>query len=723
MNPRLLLIAIATETDIVLVRKRTRRLAELIGFDAQDQTRITTAVSELARNAFEYAGGGQVEFGVVAGKKPQAFVISVRDKGPGIATLPSILAGLHKSATGMGLGLLGAQRLMDEFHVDTQAGRGTTVRLGKFLPPRAPPVTASALKSIMEKLAADGPPDAMAEIREQNQQILVQMDQLKDRQEDLERLNQELQDTNRGVVALYAELDERADHLRRADELKSKFLSHMSHEFRTPLNSILALSRLLLDRSDGELTGEQETQVRFIRRAAQNLTELVDDLLDLAKVEAGKIVVVPSEFTVASMFGALRGMLRPLLVGDAVALLFEEAAELPALDTDEGKVSQILRNFISNALKFTERGEVRVWATADAADDTVSFHVRDSGIGIAQADIDLIFQEFGQVAHRLQSRVKGTGLGLPLSKKLAELLGGKITVESTPGEGSTFSVTVPRSYPQILEESGDPAEPLTLEPGKTPVLVVEDDAADAFTLKRILADTSYQPIWARSIRQAQQILEQAHPALILLDVVLAGDESWRLLLQLRHQEVHADIPLVVMSSSAEERKAIHLGADEYVAKPLDRDMLIGLLDRLTGRRTITKVLLVDDEEITRYLVRQLLPRGRYALNVASNGEEGLQHLRDEPPDVVLLDVNMPEMNGYQFLERAHADANGGVSRTANVPTANVPTIVLTSAILEPGERSLLHRASRIMSKSDLAAGTLIDAIEDALRRAHSVLAE
>ena len=169
------------------------------------------------------------------------------------------------------------------------------------------------------------------------------------------------------MVALYAELDERADHLRRADELKSKFLSHMSHEFRTPLNSILALSRLLLDRSDGELTEEQETQVRFIRKAAQNLTELVDDLLDLAKVEAGKTVVVASEFTVSSLFGALRGMLRPLLVGDAVALVFEESADLPPLDTDEGKVSQILRNFISNALKFTERGEVRVWATADRA--------------------------------------------------------------------------------------------------------------------------------------------------------------------------------------------------------------------------------------------------------------------------------------------------------------------------------------------------------------------
>ena len=176
------------------------------------------------------------------------------------------------------------------------------------------------------------------------------------------------------MVALYAELDERADHLRRADELKTKFLSNMSHEFRTPLNSILALSRLLLDRSDGELTEEQETQVRFIRKAAQNLTELVNDLLDLAKVEAGKTVVVRirvhREFTCSVRCAACCGRCSSAMPS---ALVFEESADLPPLDTDEGKVSQILRNFISNALKFTERGEVRVWATADAQDDTVTF--------------------------------------------------------------------------------------------------------------------------------------------------------------------------------------------------------------------------------------------------------------------------------------------------------------------------------------------------------------
>ena len=190
------------------------------------------------------------------------------------------------------------------------------------------------------------------------------LDELRQRQEELARLNRELEDTNRGVVALYAELDERADHLRRADEVKTRFLSNMTHEFRTPLNSILALTRLLLDRVDGELTPEQERQVYFIRKSAENLSELVNDLLDLAKVEAGKIVVRPAEFEVRNLFGALRGMLRPLLLNTSVNLVFEEPDGIPPLHTDEGKVSQILRNFISNALKFTEQGEVRVSGAA-----------------------------------------------------------------------------------------------------------------------------------------------------------------------------------------------------------------------------------------------------------------------------------------------------------------------------------------------------------------------
>ena len=203
----------------------------------------------------------------------------------------------------------------------------------------------------------------MEEVRQQNRELLHALEELHERQQELIRLNGELEDTNRGVVALYAELDEKAGHLRRADEMKSRFLSNMSHEFRTPVNAILALSQLLLDRADGDLTGEQEKQVTYIKKSGADLLELVNDLLDLAKIEAGKVEIRPGEFEVATLFSALRGMLRPLLLSSTVNLVFDETEDIPLMKTDEGKVSQILRNFISNAIKFTEQGEVRVVAS------------------------------------------------------------------------------------------------------------------------------------------------------------------------------------------------------------------------------------------------------------------------------------------------------------------------------------------------------------------------
>jgi signal transduction histidine kinase/DNA-binding response OmpR family regulator len=703
MNARLLLVALKHEPDIVLVRKRTRRIAELLGFDRQDQTRITTAVSELARNVFEYAGCGRAEFHVKEDAGRHALVIVISDKGPGIVDLDAVVSGVKRSEKGMGVGLRGAQRLMDSFRIESQPGSGTTVKVGKFLPARAPAVTQTVLTRIGQVLAAEEPPNPVDEIRQQNQDMLAQLEELQEKGEALAHLNQELQDTNRGVVALYAELDERADHLRRADELKSKFLSNMSHEFRTPLNSILALSRLLLARTDGDLTPEQEKQVQFIRKSADSLTELVNDLLDLAKVVAGKTVITPVEFTAESLFGALRGMLRPLLVGDAVSLVFEDAADVPLLYTDEGKVSQILRNFLSNAIKYTEKGEVHVWAVPDPDTDTVTFQVRDTGIGIAQEDLGIIFEEFGQVAHPIQSRVKGTGLGLPLSKKLAELLGGGVAVQSTPGQGSVFSVMVPRVY--RVEEAIEVAdEDWVIDPGCVPVMVVEDDPADAFAMRRLLAGTCYQPILVRTVAAAKRAIERVTPTAILLDIVLLGDETWRMLLGLRRDEVTGNIPIIVTSSAGEDRKALHLGADAYLSKPIDATELLDHLDRFTGNRSVTRVLIVDDEEVTRYLVRQLLPRGVYDVHEAATGTEGLARLLTRPPDVLLLDLRMPEMNGFELLERISKEVRLG----------SIPAIVLTSAVLSPGERQRLKRAARIMSKSDLSAAALTSAIADVL---------
>jgi signal transduction histidine kinase len=255
-------------------------------------------------------------------------------------------------------------------------------------------------------------------------------------------LREELEETNRGVLALYAELDAQAEQLRQANELKSRFLAYMSHEFRTPINSMRSLTRLLLDRVDGPLTEEQEKQVTFIQQNATEFAEMVDDLLDLAKVEAGRVEISPAWFEMVDLFSALRGMFKPVLTNPAVNLVFEEPENLPKLYTDDRKLSQILRNFISNALKFTPRGDVRVSARLEG-DGRVTFSVADTGIGIAPEFQGSLFEDFTQVQSPLQKRLRGTGLGLSLSKKLAELLGGSVRLESEHGKGSIFSVTIP----------------------------------------------------------------------------------------------------------------------------------------------------------------------------------------------------------------------------------------------------------------------------------------
>jgi signal transduction histidine kinase len=481
VTPPLLSLAITYENDVVLARQHARFIAERLGFDVQDQTRLATAVSEVARNAFTYAGRGQVEFQIEGATAPQVLLVRITDRGPGIADVGAILDGRYRSSTGMGLGIAGARRLVDQFDIDSVPGQGTTVVLKKLLPRRIGLLGPQAIARLGEELVRARPRDPVEEMRLQNRELLRALEELARRQEELTALNRELEDTNRGVVALYAELDEKADHLRRADEIKSRFLSNMSHEFRTPVNSIQALARLLLERTDGDLSPEQEKQITFIRRAADDLAELVNDLLDLAKVEAGKIAVRPVEFEVRNLFGALRGMLRPLLVNESVNLVFDEPDDLPPLYTDEAKVSQILRNFISNALKFTERGEVRVTARLVPGADEVAFSVADTGIGIAPEDQERIFHEFTQVDSPLQRRVKGTGLGLPLCRRLAGLLGGTVTVESQPGLGSTFTAVVPLMYGPAL---GDIA--WEADPGRMPVLVVEDSAETILVYEKFL---------------------------------------------------------------------------------------------------------------------------------------------------------------------------------------------------------------------------------------------
>jgi signal transduction histidine kinase len=371
----------------------------------------------------------------------QLLVARVADRGPGIAHLDEVLGGGYVSRTGMGMGIVGTRRLMDTFSIQSSA-QGTTVELGKRLPRGATPVDEGVRARVVSALARQAPPDPAEELQRQNRELIAALNEARSRQDEMQHLNKELEDTNRGVVALYAELDERVEQLRRASALRAQFMSYMSHEFRTPLDSMLALTGLLLDRVDGELTEEQEKQVAFVRRSARDLLNLVDDLLDTARVDAGKIAMRVTRFSIPDLFNLLRATLRPLLAGETTQLVFEDASHLPELETDEAKVAQILRNFISNALKFTEGGLVRVTAR-EVEEGWLALAVEDTGIGISPEDCERVFEDFAQVDGALQRRRRGTGLGLPLSRKLAGLLGGRVAVASEVGVGSTFTLTIP----------------------------------------------------------------------------------------------------------------------------------------------------------------------------------------------------------------------------------------------------------------------------------------
>ncbi|MCU0540559.1 MAG: ATP-binding protein [Oscillatoriaceae cyanobacterium Prado104] len=586
------------EQDIVQVRQRARQIASLLGFEAREQTRIATAVSEIARNAFKYAGGGKVEF-IVEGQSSQTFLTRISDSGPGIADLPEVLSPNFRSQTGAGMGLKAAKRLMDEVRIDSSPDSGTSVELIEHFSKQMPVLTPAELNQFLDNLARQIPDDPYSEIQQQNQELMRTLDELRQRQDELVQLNQELEDTNRGVVALYAELNDKAESLQRVSKLKTSFISNMSHEFRTPLTAILSISEILLNRLDGELSAEQEKQVNFIRKSARDLTELVNDFLDLAKVEAGKVTVRVADFEVEDLFSALRGMMRPLLPqSSAVALIFEEPAALPTLTTDEGKVSQILRNFISNALKFTERGEVRVAAQMTDS-DTITFSVADTGIGIPTADKTRIFEEFVQIENPLQSRVKGTGLGLPLCQKLAEFLGGSIHLESILGEGSKFFVSIP--------------------------------------------------------------------------IVYCGDAE-------KDVEVPPDI-----------RKNTLFPSDNF---------------RENSQNLPPKILMVDDEEVFRYLLKDLLKEIEIdciAIEAAS-GEEGLQKAIEHQPQAIFLDIVMPGINGFEVLEKLKS----------HPATCNIPAIVVTSKHLSAAERDRLSGAAAIISKQNKSRKQAAAKIADAL---------
>ncbi|MDD5578542.1 MAG: ATP-binding protein [Methylobacter sp.] len=689
-------VEIRYEQDIVHARQRARLIAEMLGFDRQDQIRIGTAVSEIARNTFQYGGGGRAEFLVQDGGSPQVLAIIFRDQGPGIADTEEILAGKFISQTGLGCGIIGARRLMDYFHLETVIGDGTTVYLAKTIPLSKGLITSEIIVQIGEALTQSMKQEPMEEIRGQNQELMQALMELRQKQEDLARMNAELEDTNRGVLALYNELDEKAAQLTEANNLKASFLSYISHEFRTPLNSIVGLSTILMNKMDGELTLEQEKQVGFIHKAADELIGMVSDLLDLAKINSGKLSIDRQEVSIKTLFSSLRGMLKPMLNSDMLNLSFEEAEGLPSLYTDEGKLAQILRNFISNAIKFTVHGEIRIKAQLSLNGRSVIFTVTDTGIGISEQDLSRIFDEYAQVESAQRKSIKGTGLGLSICKKLSDLLGGSVSVKSRLGAGSTFSAVIPVRSPDSGKTPEDADEAVS-DIDQYPVLVIDHDKATHALYSEFLSHTDYYLVFAASGQEARELLRHLKPLTIILNILLPEEDSWSFLMELKANPSTRNIPVIIASVLHEENRNLWLDIEDYYIKPLNHNGLLWRLRRLSERIPVNTVMIVDDEEVDLFILKSLLSNEKYRLLKSPPPLQALLLAETEQPDVIFLNLLIPEMSSLEVLDKLKE----------NAATRHIPVIIIASKTLETPEREALNaKVAAILSKNADSGETL-----------------
>lgn len=549
---RIATIHIREETDVVTCRQGAKRIASWLELSQLEQIRFATAVSELARNVYQYAGEGAFHFDLTENATGQLAGLSFEavDHGPGIAAIDQILDGSYVSPTGMGVGLRGAQRLMDDFDIRTSA-KGTRIRARKFIyPPRLFPAPAQ-INVIRDQLQIDGAADPFIELQVRGTELLLTAAELQNKQVELEATNLELENTNKGVVALYSELEKATEEVREASESKSRFFANMTHEIRTPINIVENISKLLLKGVDGPLNPEQHKQVSFISDAASELSELVNELLDISEAESGRIEIVPVRFTLADFIEQLRQLVSAL--SQRFPVLDWEiagATQDVELETDRHRLFQIMRNLIGNAFKYTPSGKVCI-RTYLPDEHSIEFLVEDTGVGIAPENHAKVFEEFLRVRSPSQNQIQGTGLGLPLARRLAGLLHGEITLHSELGKGSRFLLKVDRRHGSTT------GEPAGLDLSGVNILLIDDSEADRYLLSRLLQP--YQPVIIEAVTAASSIdkLHAVRPDIIFLDLDLpdiAGED----LLESMDWSMHARV-LVNTAKPLDEAALERLG--------------------------------------------------------------------------------------------------------------------------------------------------------------------
>ncbi len=518
-----------------------------------------------------------------------------------------------------------------------------------------------------------------------------------------------------GMMGLYHDVTELLEARRDAEaanSAKSQFLANMSHELRTPLNAIIGYSEMLQeDAEDGGQRGMVE-DLQKIHAAGRHLLALINDVLDLSKIEAGKMELYVETFDVGPAIDQVVATAKPLIERNDNTLVLKQPDALGTMHSDLTRLRQVLLNLLSNAAKFTDHGQITLETARESDDrgvDWMIFSVTDSGIGMTDEQVDRVFEAFAQADAATQSKYGGTGLGLPISRRFCQMMGGDIHVESTQGAGSTFAVRVPAVVPAT---SAAPDMPPTAVDSSTEglrsVLVIDDDPAVRNIMSRTLAKDGLRVVEAVDGQQGLQLARSITPDVITLDVLMPGMDGWAVLGKLKEDPDLADIPVVMVSIVDEKNMGFALGASEYLTKPIDRDRLSAILRRYVGADDAHPVLVVEDDADIRSMLKRTLEREGWHVVEAANGRDGLTRAAEASPALVLLDLMMPEMDGFEFLEAFRA-RDGGQS---------IPVVVITAKDLTDAERRRLNGGvEHIVQKGTKDSTNLIAEVRSLVARA------
>ena len=510
------------------------------------------------------------------------------------------------------------------------------------------------------------------------------------------------------IDARTSEMETARDEARDASDQKTKFFANMSHELRTPLNAILGYGEMLYEDCEDLGYDDLLPDLKKITSSGTHLLSLINNILDLSKIEAGKMELFVTSFEIENMVQTIKDVSEPLAAKNDNGFVINLDGAMGSMSQDETKLRQCLTNFLSNGFKFTKNGTVTLDVKARMEGDVefVDFAVIDTGAGMSPEGVAKVFEEYTQAERSTSANYGGTGLGLPISKKFAEMMGGDVIVTSEEGVGSVFTMSVPRECPEYNDDEVD-SNVINLDDQDNLVVLVDDDVAMHDLIKRTISKLNLTLLGATNSEKGMELIREVKPKLILLDVLMPGRDGWSLLKECKTDQELKDIPVIMISQLNQSNLASSLGANDYLTKPIDRSHFINTLKRIMGTDTQNqKVLVIDDDKDVRELLSRLLKDAGYRPIDARDGKEGLERTKDEPA-LIILDLEMPRMDGFEFLD----------NYIKNVPEEKrAPVLVFSGKDLTDVQEDLLkERVVGLVKKDDVSMDKLSQMIQGIIK--------